>query len=149
MCKYPLDLRDYRPYWQDKYISLFGWHFTQEACEYAVSFMRKKNDKGDLVPVVPMKREEVDELLKKNSVTIQNKENHDYVFVANMARADVVGSSVPDEKHHALYIKNIADDADAGEGEIMRKWYAAMVSRGIYVDWRLMCGKDAEAGNTY
>lgn len=150
MCKTALDIRDYRPYWQDRYLTLVGgWHFTREACEYAVSYLRKKNDKGDLVPIAPMTKEQVDELLKKNNVTVENRNGYDYVYAANMALADFVGSSVPDEKHHALYVKNVADDPDAGDGEIMRKWYAAMVSRGLFIDWRLMLGKDAEGVNTY
>lgn len=144
----PLDIRDYRPYWQDRYLNIAGWHFTKEACEFAIGYLRKKGDKGELIPIATMSKQEVDELLKKHNVNIENKNGYDYVYVANMAIADVVGSSVPDEKHHALYVKNIVDDPDAGDGEIMRKWYAAMVARGIYVDWERMIG-NGEAQRAY
>ena len=59
----------------------------------------------------------------------------DYVFVANMCKADYYGSSITDEKHFALYIKDIIDDEDAGDGTTMRRWYATMVANGTMVDW--------------
>lgn len=147
----PLDINDFRPLWQERYLSVAGWHFTREACEFAVANMYRKNDKGEPVPVKGYKREEVDEILRKYGVTLSNKKGYDYVFAANMCKADYLGESVPDEKHLALYVKNVIDDPDAGDGEFMRKWYAAMISRGIYVDWELMLGGkgDEKANYTY
>lgn len=55
--------------------------------------------------------------------------------VANMGKADLLKSSITDEQHLALYVKDVVDDVDAGDGEIMREWDAKMTSRGIAVDW--------------
>lgn len=63
------------------------------------------------------------------------KMGYDYVFVANMCKADYYGSSITDEKHFALYIKDTIDDEDAGDGTTMRRWYATMVANGTMVDW--------------
>ena len=52
-----------------------------------------------------------------------------------MCRSDYLGSSISDEVHLAKIIRDILDDADAGDGEVMRCWYAKMVARGIPVDW--------------
>lgn len=43
--------------------------------------------------------------------------------------------SISDEVHLAKIIRDILDDADAGDGEVMRCLYAKMVARGIPVDW--------------
>lgn len=58
-----------------------------------------------------------------------------YVFVGNMCKADYYGSSITDERHFALYIKDTIDDEDAGDGTTMRRWYATMVANGTMVDW--------------
>ena len=60
---------------------------------------------------------------------------YDYVFVGNMCKADYYGSSITDERHFALYIKDTIDDEDAGDGTTMRRWYATMVANGTMVDW--------------
>ena len=72
-----------------------------------------------------------------NSGFIYNcdKTNHSIIFVANMCKADYYGSSITDEKHFALYIKDTIDDEDAGDGTTMRRWYATMVANGVMVDW--------------
>ena len=98
--------------------------------------MRKKNTTtGELDKVEMMSKEQVDSLLSKYNINIENNVDYDYVYVANMAKADVYKSSIPDEQHLAMYIKDIVDDVDAGDGEIMREWDAKMTSRGIAVEW--------------
>lgn len=52
-----------------------------------------------------------------------------------MGKPDLLKSSITDEQHLALYVKDVVDDVDAGDGEIMREWDAKMTSRGIAVDW--------------
>lgn len=52
-----------------------------------------------------------------------------------MCKADYYGSSITDERHFALYIKDTIDDEDAGDGTTMRRWYATMVANGTMVDW--------------
>lgn len=74
-------------------------------------------------------------MLAKYGVTLENNVDYDYVYVANMGKADLLKSSITDEQHLALYVKDVVDDVDAGDGEIMREWDAKMTSRGIAVDW--------------
>lgn len=56
-------------------------------------------------------------------------------LIGNMCKADYYGSSITDERHFALYIKDTIDDEDAGDGTTMRRWYATMVANGTMVDW--------------
>ena len=87
------------------------------------------------VGFIPQQQEQVDSMLAKYGVTLENNVDYDYVYVANMGKADLLKSSITDEQHLALYVKDVVDDVDAGDGEIMREWDAKMTSRGIAVDW--------------
>jgi len=52
-----LDIYDDMPASMRKYISNYGWHFSKEAFEYAVSLMRKRDSSGKEVPVKIIPRE--------------------------------------------------------------------------------------------
>ena len=125
-----LDVNDNMPKSMRKYLSNYGWHFNKQLCQYAVSLMRKKGKQLE-----PVSKEYIDKVLAQNDITLENNVGHDYVFVGNMCKADYYGSSISDEKHFALYIKDTIDDEDAGDGTTMRRWYATMVANGIMVDW--------------
>ncbi len=125
-----LDVTDNMPKSMRKYLSNYGWHFNKSLCNYAVSLMRKKGKQME-----PVSKEYIDKVLQQNGITLENNVGHDYVFVANMCKADYYGSSISDEKHFALYIKDTIDDEDAGDGTTMRRWYATMVANGLMVDW--------------
>ena len=125
-----LDINDNMPKAMRKYISNYGWHFNKSMCEYAVSLMRKKGKQME-----PVSKEYIDKLLQQYDIKLENNTGHDYVFVGNMCKADYYGSSIIDEKHFALYIKDTIDDEDAGDGTTMRRWYATMIANGIMIDW--------------
>ena len=55
--------------------------------------------------------------------------------MANQAKADCLKSSIADEPHLALYVKDIIDDYDAPEGMVMCMWYAKMTRAGEPVEW--------------
>ena len=95
-----------------------------------ISLMKKNGKKLE-----PLTKEYVDKILQSNNISLVNNIGHDYLYVANMCKADYYGSSINDEKHFALFIKDTIDDEDAGDGTTMRRWYATMVANGIMVDW--------------
>ena len=74
-------------------------------------------------------------MLAGNGIAVEDSNSYDYVYVANMCKADFMGSSIMDELHMARYIKDVIDDPDAGDGTVMRRWYAGMVAAGMPVDW--------------
>ena len=125
-----LDLYDELPKDMRKYLMHNGWHFNKSLCNFAISLMRKHGKKLD-----PISKENVDRLLEQNKIQLDNNVGYDYVFVANMCKADYYGSSITDDKHVALYIKDTIDDEDAADGTTMRRWYATMVANGVMVDW--------------
>jgi hypothetical protein len=132
----PLDLYDDMPRDMRKYLSNNGWHFNKKACDFAVSLMKKENQSTKKKEKIePYTKEQVDEMLKKYNVVLENNVGYDYVFVANMCKADYLKSSIADEHHLALYVKDTIDDIDTGDGVTMRRWYATMVANGEMVDW--------------
>ena len=135
MKREPLDIRDRRPEEMEVYLSHYGWHFNKKMCEFAVSLMKWKNQNGDIEKLPPMSKEEVDALLTKYGVTLKNKIGYDYVYVANMCKADFLKSSVPNEQYQALYIKDTIDDPEAPDGTTMRRWYVTMIAAGLPIEW--------------
>ncbi len=85
-----------------------------------------------------MSKEEVDTLLTKHGVTLSNKKGYDYVFAANMCKADYLGSSIPDEKHLALFVKDYVDDGDGYEELPFTRFYADCIGSGTPIEWEDM-----------
>lgn len=136
--KIPLDMYEYdlMPAAQKVYLARYGWHFSKHAYMIAAKQMRKLNKstgKEEKVPIYT--KEEVDALLQKHNITVENKGGYDYVYAAQMCRADNLGGSVPDEAHLAQNVRETCDDIDAGDGTVMRQWLVKMVANGEPVDW--------------
>ena len=129
-----LDDREEFPTGLEKYLSMYGWHFSKKLCNFAVSNMRK--DSGERI--APITKEALDLLLAKNGIELDNKFGYDYVFVANMCKADYLGSSVPDEAHLAKFVKDYCDDPDGYEELPMTRFYADTIGKGIPIIWEDM-----------
>lgn len=118
------------------YMMHFGPHFNKALCQFAVSNMFL--DDEELDPIKPFTKEEVDAILARNNIRLANNKLYDYIFVANMAKADLMESpdaSIEDELHLARYIKNTIDDPDAKEGVTFARWLATMAVNGIEIEW--------------
>lgn len=126
-----LDIYDDMPTSMRKYISNYGWHFNREAFEYAVSQMRKR----DGSKITLKTKQEVEVILTKNNVALDNDTLYDGAFVYHMGMADYFGSSILDEKHLALYVKDTIDDVDASTETTFRRWVATMVGNGQPIPW--------------
>lgn len=125
-------MNDYdRPTDKDIYIAENGWHFNKKACDYAVQYLKGKDGKR----IKPLSKEEVDAMLTKYGIKLEKNRGWDYVYAANMAKSDMEGSPLSDEKSQAMYVKILIDDADAADGEIMACWYVKMLFRREPVDW--------------
>ena len=85
--------------------------------------------------ITPYTKEQIDTMLSTKGIEVTKNKGYDYVFVANMCKADYLGSSIVDEHHLALYVKDTIDDEDAADGTTMRRWYATMVSNGEVIEW--------------
>lgn len=132
----PLDIYDDMPTGMKRYISNYGWHFNKKAYDYATRLMKKLNPKTNREEYIcPYSKEEVDNILENNNIKLSNKTMYDYVFVAAMGFADYYGSSIEDEKHLALYIKDTIEDIDGSKDLPFRRWIATMIGTGQPIDW--------------
>ena len=91
-----------------EYRRLHGPHFNQKLCAFAVSRMKRADDKGNEQPIKPMEREEVDRILTDYDIRLEHQAGYDHVFAANMCKADYLGDSVPDMAHLAKYVKTLS-----------------------------------------
>ena len=126
----PLDYMDEIPRSMRRYLDYYGWHFNKPAYEYAASLMWKEDKDGKKVKVEPVKKEEVDKILKDNNVEIENKGNWDYMYWAMQCRADLMPEAIEDEKHMAKYVKMMTDVPDVSDETTFRKWYITMIGNG-------------------
>jgi hypothetical protein len=133
-----LDLYDTRPYEMIQYLRHNGMHFNRKMCDFAVSKMTKINSNGKQEKITIITKQTLDELLKRYNITLNNNQLYDYVYVANMCKADFLGSSIKDEEHLAHYVKDVIDDDDAYDGIVFNRWYADMCRLGIPIDWEEM-----------
>lgn len=115
-----------------------GPHFNRKLCEFAVSNMTIRDVNDREVPLSPYNKEEVENLLKAHNITIKNNQLYDFVYVANMCKADFLGSSVPNEQYLAMYVRDVIDDIDAPDGLVFNRWYADISYMGIAIDWEEM-----------
>ena len=120
-----------------EYLATYGWHFSKKMCEWAVGNMKvEKNGKPEKLEA--MKRDDVEELLKKFCVKLEHDKGYDCVYVANMAKNDFYKSSIADEAHLALFIKDYIDDVDSYPGMPFTRFYADCIGSGTPIMWEDM-----------
>lgn len=113
------------------YMSHNGPHFNRVAYEFAVSQMYK----GDEDYIEPISKKEVDNMLDKFGVKVKHNILYDAAYVANMCKADYLGSSIKSEEELAKYIRDTLDDPDGAEGLTFNRWIADMKWLGIPIPW--------------
>ena len=129
-----LDTYDNLPSGMREYLATYGWHFSKKMCEWAISRMKvEKNGKPEKLEA--MKRDEVEELLKKFGVKLEHDKGYDCVYVANMAKNDFYKSSIQDDAHLALFIKDYIDDVDAYPGMPFTRFFADCIGSGTPINW--------------
>ena len=123
------------PHAMKVYLSQYGFHFNKKAFDCAVKQMKKANSSGKLEAIDPWTKDEVCELLEKNNVKLDNDILYDAAYQANWCKADLFKSSVPDEAHVALFVKDTLDDADGSDELPFRYWLQKCVALGKPIDF--------------
>lgn len=114
-----------------KYMRLYGPHFTKALCEFAVDMM--EDDNGQITPFTKV---ELEQKMQQQNIKLQYNKYEDFVYVANMCKADFLGKSVPDDDQHlCMYIKNVIDDPDGYDGQPFYRWLSDMEHMNIVIDW--------------
>lgn len=114
-----------------KYLRLYGPHFTKELCDYAVSMMETDNGK-----ITPITKQELEEKLKGQNITLEYNKLYDAVYVANMCKADYLGDAIPDNDYNlCMYVKKTIDDPDGYDGQPFNRWLSDVEGMNIPIDW--------------
>lgn len=92
----------------EEYTDQYGCHFNKKLYEWAVSMMTDRSGNS----VSPMTKEQVNEALRVQGVTIKNDRGYDVPYVYHMLKSDCYGSSLKDDAHLALGVKDYLDDID-------------------------------------
>ena len=114
-----------------KYQRLYGPHFTKDLCDFAVSMM--EDSKG---PITPITKQQLEEKLKVQNITLQYNKMYDAVYVANMCKADYLGNAVPNNDYNlCMYVKKTIDDPDGYDGQPFNRWMSDIEGMHVPVDW--------------
>ena len=116
---------DIKPEGFINYLRYYGPHFNKKLCEFACKQMQKTE----------YSKEKLDVLLQSYNIEIKNAKLHDTVYVANWCRNVFYGSSIADEKHFVLFIKDVLYKESSF---IFNRQYADMAKQGMPIEWEDM-----------
>ena len=118
--------------YQDRYHG----HFSRRLAEWAISMMERKDTvSGKVAPVKPYTIEEVEEMIEPFRRHIGEEAIYTAWYLANMCKADYLGSSVPDKEHVALYVKDTLCDPDGEPQMVLACFRAKCDVKGIPIYW--------------
>lgn len=116
---------DIKPQAFINYLRYYGPHFNKKLCEFANQELKCQD----------YTKEKLDLLLQSHKVELKQNKLYDYVYVANWAKSMFYGSSIADEKHLILFIKDMFEKES---NLIFNRWYADMAKKGIPIEWEDM-----------
>lgn len=118
--------------YQDRYHG----HFSRRLAEWAVSMMERKDlVSGKVTPIKPYSIEEVEEMIEPFRKQIGEEAIYDCWYLANMCKADYLGSSIPDKEHVALFIKDTILDIDGDATSVLATFRAKCDVKRIPIMW--------------
>lgn len=121
-----------------EYMAEYGEHFSKKMCEWAVGMMKVKDERtGKKKKLEPIEKQQVEDLLTRYGITLENDKGYDKVYVANMGKADYV-KAVPDENHLALYVKETLDDEDGYDGKVFNRFVMDCLGSHTPIMWEDM-----------
>ncbi len=128
-----LDSRSLFPEDMENYLSFNGWHFNKKMCQWAISKMYKKSSEGKKEYIKPYTLEELQNFQETYGLNFNL--DYDAVYIANMCKADFLGSSIVDDRHLLLYVRDIVEDPDSYDGMPFTRFYADCIGAGISIPW--------------
>lgn len=115
----------------EEFLEDYGFHFNTKLFEFAVGMMEDRSGKR----LSPWDKKQTEEVLKTYGIELKNNHGHDAAYVINMAMADYFGSSITDERHLAMFVKDYLDDPDGSPTRAFDEYYIKTVALGIPIFW--------------
>ena len=129
-----LDDRQIFPSGMERYLSNYGWHFSKRMVEWATSRMYKSNGNSKQY-LDPISKEQLGQMQNIYGIRLECPHEYDCLYVANMAKADFLGSSLMDERQLLQYVKDYTEDPDGYEGLPFTRFYADCIGSGMAIPW--------------
>lgn len=121
------------------YLRNYGKHFSKKMYEFAVNGMYKINKQNGRKSSVPLyTREQVDDILKRHGLQLENNVMYDAAYVMSMAMSDFYGTSLTSEQQLAQFVKDYVDDVDQADGFIFGRFHSDCILKGEAIDWAKM-----------
>ena len=118
------------------YLERYKGHFSRKLAEWAVSKMEKKDQlSGKIQPLKPYSYADVEEMIQPFQKLIGEEAFYDAWYLANMCKADLLGSSVPDKEHVALFIKDTLCDVDGEPQMVLACFRAKCDVKKLPIHW--------------
>ena len=118
------------------YMDMHKGHFSKKMAEWAISMMEKEDPAtGKLKKIVPYTAEDVEEMLKTEKVELPEGCVYDALYLANMVKADYLGSSIEDKAHVARYIMDTICDPDGEPTMVLACFRAKCDVKDIPIHW--------------
>lgn len=119
----------------DAYLSHHGHHFSKAMVEWAVDMMRDRSGNK----VQSLEKRQLDERFAKFGIELKRNDGYyDALYVWCMARSDYYGSSITDELHHLLFVKDYIDDPDGNPTRAFDEFMANCIAKGVSIPWEDM-----------
>ena len=83
----------------------------------------------------PMTKEQASEWLRNHGIALKNDKGHDAVYVMMMAKSDYFGSSIVDDTHLSLYVRDYLDDPDGYPTKAFDHFVMDCRGKGEYIYW--------------
>lgn len=114
-----------------EYLSYNGRHFSKPLYEWAVRMMTTRSGEK----VRPVEKSVFDEKMRSGALTLKNDKGYDGPYVWCMASSDYLGSSISDEAHLSMYVRDYLDDPDGSPTRAFDEFYAKTLALGIPIPW--------------
>jgi len=115
----------------EEYLEDYGFHFNGKLFNFAVSMMTDRNGNS----LKPWDKDKCKEFLRVNGINLKNDYGHDAAYVLNMARADYWGSSIIDEPHLALFVRDYLGDKDGNPTKAFDHFFIDCMASGTPIFW--------------
>lgn len=111
-----------------KYITRYGWHFTDELAETASISMKNVNGSDHCWLV-----SEIEKAYK--GVKSKDTTWGDITYLANMAYADFFPKICKTEADCLAYAEAVVNDPDGYPGMPFHRWLADIIGKKVTIDW--------------
>lgn len=130
------DLTDY-PRDMKIYLRNNGFHFSKKAAKEAIKGLKRRNPQtGKDEPLTDIKdKEEVETMLTKHGIKLENDCLYDIVWAYHMIASDFWKEAIDDEIHLAKAIKCVIDDPDQPDGFLFNRWVEDRRFAGRPIEW--------------